>query len=401
MGLTKRQIDAIRYWGKAARNERCVLWDDDPHGLGLRIFPSGRKSFVLSYRVNGRKRLMALGDYGVLTLDQARQKARAALAAVETEQRDPLAERRRRLLEARTGTIEAMFRAYLTDRNPKTAEQLLELAEKHIFPTFGARPWREVRRSEVREWHKGIARPYAANRALQALRAAYYWRLWQEDDAPGEGPGRRDTRNPCAGIPLRPERPRQVRLELADLPKLEMAIDAETADPYLRAFFRFILATGCRRSEALRLRWADVHKDAVTFRDTKTGDDRTVPLSDYAAKLLRSLPRIEGNPYVFVGHKHGTHLVAPNKAWDRIRARAGLPHLRIHDLRRTFGSWLADAGFTAKQIGAVLGHRTDITSRVYMALGEQTKRSAVEAVQRFIAGAGKAKVVRLSRGRAR
>lgn len=392
MGLRQDQVRRAQYEG--SRNERCVLWDDDPVGLGLRIFPSGRKAYVLSYRVLGRKRLMTIGDADAMALDAARRRARAELVAIENQNVDPLAEKRKRELEARTGTVTELFKTYLADTKPKTEAALLSLAEKHIYPTFGNRPWRDIRRSEVRAWHRSIAKPFVANRALQAFRAAVYWRLWQEDDSAGDG-SKRDTRNPCAGINLHPEPPRQRRLELAELPTLEKAIDAETADPYLRAFFRFILATGCRRSEALNLKWADVQLDsktpAVTFRDTKTGDDRTVPLSAAAVQLLKALEPVEHNPWVFIGHRHGTHLAEPNKAWDRIRKRAALPHLRIHDLRRSFGSWLGDAGFTSKQIGSVLGHRTDITSRVYMALGQQSARAAVDAVQALMASAGRPK----------
>jgi integrase len=204
-----------------------------------------------------------------------------------------------------------------------------------------------------------------------------------------------DTRNPCAGIDMKPETRRQVRLELDELPRLEAAIDTETDDLYLRAFFRFVLATGCRRNEALTLRWADVtlpgdsaqrQSASVTFRDTKAGGDHTVPLSAYAVRLLQALPQLEHNPYVFIGRVPGTHLQEASKAWQRIRTAAGLPHLRIHDLRRTFGSWLGDAGFTSKQIGAALGHKSDITSRVYMALGDQSKRAAVDAIERLISG---------------
>src|SRR5690606_2846689 len=173
MHLTKKQIDKAKY--KGTDNARCVLWDDDPRGLGLRIFPSGRKSWVLSYRVAGRKRMMSLGDYGVLTLDQARSRAKVELAALENQNVDPLAEKRKRELEARTGTVKAMFLAYLADRKPKSAGELLKIAERQIWKPFGARGWREVRRSEVRSWHESIRTstgPYAANRALQALRAA-------------------------------------------------------------------------------------------------------------------------------------------------------------------------------------------------------------------------------------
>jgi integrase len=392
MSLTKRAIDGAEYSGTG--NARYVIWDDNPRGLGLRVFPSGRKSFILSYRVTGRKRLMALGDFGTLTLDHARRRAKEELRRVEDQQLDPLVEKRKRVLEARTGTVEALFKAYIEARKDmRRPAEALRIGTLYIFPHFGTRPWREVRRSEVRDWHAGIAKPYSANRALQALRAAYYWRLWSEDDAAGSEQDKRDTRNPCAGIELRPETARQVRLEIAQLPKLEKAINKQTTDPYLRAFFRFLLATGCRRGEALKLQWQDVNligdTPTATFRMTKSGNDHQVPLSDFAVRLLKALPRMKNNPYVFVGHRRGTGLQSPSKAWQRIRAAAGLPHLRIHDLRRSFGSWLGDAGFTSKQIGSVLGHQTDITSRVYMAIGDTSKRSAVNAMQALMQGAGK------------
>jgi len=392
MHLTKRMIDAAAYRGQD--NARDVRWDDDPHGLGLRIYPSGRKSFVVAYRnANGVKRMAALGDFGVMTLEDARRAARRMLVQVDDAKIDPLAEKRRQRLEGKTGTVAALFRAYVearrTDRHRpmKRPADVLWYGDKYIFPTFGSRPWRDVRRSEVREWHASIRSPYIANRALQALRAAFYWRLWQEDDSAGNRRRESDTRNPAAGIRLRTETVRRARIEIADIPKLDAAIDASTTDPYLQTIFRFILATGCRRTEALTLRWADVQLSdapAATFRDVKAGGAHAVALSPYAVRLLRDLRRIEGNPYVFPGRTAGTHLTAINKAWERIRKRAGLEGFRIHDLRRSFGSWLGDAGFTSKQIGAALGHRSDITSRVYMQLGDQSKRAAADAVGRIL-----------------
>ena len=391
--LTKRLIDSAVYQGTG--NSRDVRWDDNPRGFGLRVYPGGeRKAFVLSYRVNGVKRLMTLGDYGVLTLEQARQAARHALHAVESEQADPLVEKRKAASAARTGTVQAMFDAYVEARvhDPRrpmrAADYPRRLAQLYINPRFGARQTDDIRRSEIREWHGSLAHiPIQANRALQYLKAAFQWRLAQSDDRPDS---RADVRNPCWGVRLYPERPRTVRLELTELPRLEAAIDAEATDPYLRTFLRFVLATGCRRGEALKLHWTDVtineSTGTVVFRDTKGGGDHSVPLSAYAAKLLQALPKVKDNPHVFVGRIPGAPLVAPDKAWGRIRARAGLPNLRMHDLRRTFGSWLGDAGFTSKQIGSTLGHKTDITSRVYMSLGEASKRSAVDAVEQLITG---------------
>jgi integrase len=169
-----------------------------------------------------------------------------------------------------------------------------------------------------------------------------------------------------------------------------------------------VLATGCRRSEAQRLKWVDVvlpekggkGAASATFRDTKAGSDHTVPLSAYAVAQLEALPRFVGNPHVFASRQHGKALQEPSKAWQRIRKAAGLAHLRIHDLRRTFGSWLGDAGFTSKQIGTALGHKSDITSRVYMALGDQSKRAATDAVGKLLDPKKRpAKVIRLPRRR--
>jgi integrase len=382
--LTKRGIEAARY--TLAGNRRCMLWDDEPRGLGLRIFPSGRKSWVLSYRIHNRKRLMTLGDLDVLTLDQARSRAKAELAKLENEAADPLTEKRKRVIEAKTGTVAAMVSAYIDQAKAKTAGEMRRQAKKDIEPTFGTRHWRDVRRSEVRAWHAGIRAPYSANRALALLRSAYYWRLSQEDDAPAHRGARRTTHdlsNPCAGIDPNREQPRQVRLERDELPKLEASINAE-ADPYVKASFRFLLAVGCRRGEALTLKWSDVVDGQATFRETKNDQARSVPLSKYASGVLKSLPRIDGNPFVFVGRTRGSHLSNVSKAWRRIRKRAGVEHVTIHDLRRTFGSWLGDQGFSSKQIGAVLGHKSDITSRVYMSLGDDTKHAAVHAMDKLI-----------------
>src|SRR5207302_4628859 len=221
--LTKRYLNAAGCPGSG--NSRDGRWDDDPIDLRLRIYPSGRKAFILSYRnANGVKRLPALGDFGVLTLDEARRQAKRLLVAID-DKTDPLAERRKQRLEAKTGSVEALVRAYVEARTSdrhrpmKRPDSVLWYGEKFIFPRFGSRPWRDVRRSEVRDWHAGIVKPYNANRALQAMRAAFYWRLWQEDDAPGNRRRESDTRNPCAGIELRPETVRKMRLELTELPK--------------------------------------------------------------------------------------------------------------------------------------------------------------------------------------
>ena len=122
---------------------------------------------------------------------------------------------------------------------------------------------------------------------------------------------------------------------------------------------------------------------SVTFRDTKNGTDHTVPLTEEGAAILSSkvLPRVVGNPFVFCGEGRAA-IRNPHKAWVRIRKRAALDHVTIHDLRRSVGSWLGDAGLTEKQIGVLLNHKSAVTGRVYMALGDAAKRKAVETLNR-------------------
>ena len=159
-GLTVKDIEAATYTAKDG--ERQVLWDDAPRGLGLRVFPSGTKTFVVSYRTEGgTKRLHTIGTYGsAVDAGHGTDQAKTLLLAVERDKSDPVAEKTQRRIEATTGTVEKMFAEYVKARRNdpkkpmKRADDLVDLAELHIIPEFGSRPWQELRRSEVREWHE-------------------------------------------------------------------------------------------------------------------------------------------------------------------------------------------------------------------------------------------------------
>ena len=115
---------------------------------------------------------------------------------------------------------------------------------------------------------------------------------------------------------------------------------------------------GCRRNEILCLRWDDLNFDAgeMRLRDSKTGA-RTVPMASAAADVLKGLPRTPDSPWVFPGKKKGTRLVNLNDSWDRVRRRAGLDGVRLHDLRHTFASRALALGEGLPMIGDLLGHR--------------------------------------------
>ena len=165
--------------------------------------------------------------------------------------------------------------------------------------------------------------------------------------------------------------------------------------------------TGARKSEILTLRWewVDFERGCLRLPDSKTGA-KVVPLGAPALELLASLPRIENNPYVLPGDKAGGHFVGLQKAWERIRKRAGLEDMRLHDLRHSFASVAVAAGDSLYLVGKVLGHRQSRTTEIYAHLNDNPLRAVADRTARTIAAAmnggekGGAEVVELPKRKA-
>ena len=172
MKLTKRGIDSFRYEGDG--KSRDARWDDQIPGLGVRIYPSGRKAFILSYRASGRKRLLTLGSFGVLTLDQARDKAKKLIGRV-VDGVDPLLMRNK---EREGQTVKALTEAYLEryakphKRTWKTDQNRID---KYILPAFGRMLVKSITRNDIAKWHHKIGgtTPYEANRNLALISKIY------------------------------------------------------------------------------------------------------------------------------------------------------------------------------------------------------------------------------------
>ncbi len=149
------------------------------------------------------------------------------------------------------------------------------------------------------------------------------------------------------------------------------------------------LLTGARKSELLKARWEDVDNNRAELRlvDTKAGRTHYIPLSAPALALLEQIPRVDGNPYILPGKREGAALVNIAKPWSRVRKAAGVEDVRLHDLRRTVGSWLAQAGNSLHLIGRVLNHSNQSTTAVYARFGEDHVRAALEQHGARIMGA--------------
>jgi integrase len=213
---------------------------------------------------------------------------------------------------------------------------------------------------------------YEANRTIELLRAVFEkGRIW------GFIP--LDAVNPAKGIVRFKEKKRDRWLTPDELPRVARAI-AEEENIYVRAAIWLYLLTGVRKTELLTAKWEDIDftRGELRLKDTKAGNDHYVPLSTAAVQILSTLPRIHSNPYLIPGGKEGAHLVNISKPWNRIRKKAAVLDVRLHDLRRTVGSWLAQNGMSLHLIGRVLNHQSSDTTKIYARFGQDTLRNALE-----------------------
>lgn len=427
--LTKRLINVMVYDGDG--KSRDVRWDSTLPGFGIRIYPTGRKAFVISYRVMGRKRFMTLDTYGVITLDQARKQAARYLVTKDDE--DPLEKRKR---ETHGEIVSDLCDTYM-ERHAKLHKKTWKTDQgrinRHIKPALGTLKVRSVMDTDIGSLHRkiGARAPYEANRVVELLSKMFSlasdWGFLPEYH-----------RNPARKIKRFKEEKRDRFLDARELSKLAQAIDQEK-NPYIRVALWLYLLTGVRRSELLKAKWDDVNWDRRELRlaDTKAGRVHYVPLNAPAIAVLEALPHLKGNPYVLPGSREGCHLVNIDRPWFRAKTQAtilrwmenpaiakliteihnesGAPpsletiktkarettppielptelmDVRLHDLRRTVGSWLAQAGNSLHLIGKVLNHSNQSTTAVYARFAQDQVRDALEQHGKQIMGAANKK----------
>lgn len=383
--LTKRGIEGLTYAGDGTSAD--IRWDTELKGFGVRVFPSGECSFVLRYTLpTGRKRTVTLGRFGELTVEKARQQALALkLAARQGE--DPVETRK----AARHAiTVAELAERYMAEhaapkKKPRSVAEDRRLLRLHVLPALGTRPVRDVSRSDVQQLHHRMREtPGAANRTLALLSTmmglAEKWGL------------RPDGSNPTRHVTKFRELARERYLSAEEYQRLGAVLaeasTTRTESPFVLGALQVLLLTGARLSEILTLQWAwiDQERGALRLPDSKTGA-KVIPLSIEALAVLRALPRVEGNPYVFVGERAGRHLVNIQKPWRRIRAKAGLGDVRIHDLRHSFASVAAADQLSLHMIGKMLGHRQAATTARYAHLHEAAVHEAASRTAGHIAGA--------------
>ena len=368
--LTKRFVESC-----AVSGTDYFVWDDEVKGFGVRVMATGVRTYQIQYRKGGRTRRASIGRHGVVTADQARSRAKMLLGKVASGE-NPVEEISQHRRASSVGALcDRFFDLHVTVRcKPSTQAEYRRCLDLFIKPVIGAFKVVDVERKDIAALHHKLKEtPYQANRVLGVLskmfNLAEVWGL------------RPDGSNPCRHVPKFAEKKRERYLSQSELARLGATLDACRQDgsesPFAIAAFRLLILTGCRLGEIQTLQWDFITPLGMELPDTKTGA-RRIPLPPSARRVLDGLPRYAGNPYVICGTVDGRYLTDLQHPWQRIRAKADLPNVRIHDLRHTYASNAVSSGMAIQMVGRLLGHTQLQTTMRYAHLADDPVRRAAE-----------------------
>jgi integrase len=394
----KLDTQSVKAFEAPATGNR-IVYDSEVKGFGCRITAAGAKSFILNYRAGGRERRYTIGSFPDWSVVAARNEASQLKREIDRG-RDPMAEREHdRQAPAMTDLCARYLAEHVDIHNkPRTRVENRRMVEQIIKPRLGRLKVEAVDREDVMRLHREMGRtPRQANHVLSLLskmmNLAEVWRM------------RPDGTNPCRHVQRYAETKRERFLSAAELERVGAALRAAEAEgairPEVAACIRFLALTGCRLSEAVSLTWDVIDSKASVWRlaEAKAGA-RIVPLGAPALALLASLGRSDGQVFASADGKPVTDNVI-ERAWigekaqpkhrkvarPGIRDRAGIPDVRVHDLRHTMGTYAGGAGLNAFMVRDLLGHKTMSMAGRYVSRNADPLRAAADAVSGQIAAA--------------
>ena len=393
--ITKRSVDALK--------PGQVIWDVAPRGFGVRCQKASRV-FFLKTRIAGEQVWLTIGPFGSpWTVEKARTRAEALLGDI-ADGKDPMVERDERKADLTIAELcDLYFAEGCATKKPSTLATDKGRIERHIKPLLGRKRVRAVTRGDVER----LMRDVAAGKTAADVKTVPRGRAIVKG---GKGTATKAVSllgaiftfatnrgmcqdNPAHGIVAYKPRKHERFLSPADHARLGDALreaEREGVNPSAIAAIRLLTMTGCRKSEILTLRWKDVvfERACFTLRDSKTGR-KIVPLGAPVLDLLSKLPKYKNNPFVLPGEKAGHHFVGLPKVWQRIREKAKLKDVRLHDLRHSFASVGVASGDSLYMIGKLLGHSQTATSQCYAHLSDDPLKATADRIAGTIAAAMK------------
>ena len=379
--FTKKWIEQLPPNSQDAASREKEYSDTQAVGLKLLVSKQGRKFFYLRYTINKRKRGIKIGEFGVMSLIEARQQCNE-LKALINKGIDPQ-EQKQQLQQIPTFGEYALQHylphAQANKRSVRADESKLRI---HWLPLFKNRRLDQITTQELQRHHDQLKSKYCpatANRHLSLLhrmfKLAMNWGFM--------------SKNPATGISKHQENNERHRyLSDQEIVRFLDALGMEE-NQVAAAAFELLLYTGVRRQEALDAKWehVDLEKRTWFIPMSKSGKLRHVILNNRAIELLKRQPRIPGNPYIFPGKIEGHQINNPQKAFARILKKAEITNFRIHDLRHTHASIAINNGASLYEVQHLLGHSQSKTTSRYAHLADETLRKVSDNISSRISNA--------------
>ena len=357
--------------GKAA-----VYYDSGQAGLCVMITYGGTKTYYFYTKFLGTPKRVKIGRVGVTKLVDARMKARE-LRTEADRGNDPAQERNEAL---RDMTLKQFFntqyfpRHVLVYTRPKSQAKA-DTMFRNYLPELHNRKMISITRADIEHLHTALRDRislYTANRTVALVKHMYNKAIeWGYPSRHG---------NPAVGIKMFKEQSRERFLQPEELQRLFAALDEETNEVF-KNYVLLSLFIGQRRQNMLSMRWSyvDLNLGFVHFPDSKNGDPQRIPLITYAQEILKDMKQYATNDWVFpsAGSKSG-HLEDLHRPWYALLKRANIENFRVHDLRRTFGSYQAIMGSGDFILGKALGDKTMAAVRVYARLTMDPIRESIQ-----------------------
>lgn len=348
-----------------------IIYDEKESGLMLMSLSSGIKTFYLYRKINGKPERIKIGRFPDLSIENARNEARKLKGDLATGI-NPSDIKKKLRSEI---TFEALFKEYLEKYSKKCKKtwKADEVDVKRFLSAWFLKKISKITNADVRGVHQKLRHEnglYIANRTLERVRAIFNKAIeWGFEG-----------KNPALGIKKYKEKSRERFLSKEELSRFLEALQ-NLESQVSRDYIMLSLLTGARKSNILEMKWKDINFDEGTWRipETKNGESLTLPLSSKAIEILLQRKATSNSIWAFEskGSKTG-HLMEPKRTWQTLLKKAKLEDLRIHDLRRTLGSWQAIMGTSLHIIGKSLGHKSQTATSVYARLNLDPIRESIE-----------------------
>jgi len=359
--------------GLSPGESRYFIYDSETPNLAVCVSPAGRKTFYRCGKVRGRAMRVHLGAWPAITVQVAR-KLTLKVSAEIANGIDPQAEKRTARNEP---TLRDLFEWYLEHHAKPHLSPRTWQGDEQRFRTYlsqwSTRRLSQITRTEIVSLHTrlGATIPVGANKVINLLRVLFRHGIrigWCKA-------------NPAADIKRFKQQPRERYLQPDELPKFFAAL--EHVSPLIRDFLLMCLFSGARRGNVQAMRWEDIDIDAgvwqIPAEQSKSRRSMRIVLPAAATEILQRRVSESSSEWVFPGRGSKTgHIAEPKRGWNRVRELAGIGDVRLHDLRRTLGSWQAAGGSSLAIIGKSLGHSNPSSTAIYARLNLDPVRESVE-----------------------